>query len=63
MTKKDFAKQVFQLVQNSIEIDKSEVEIIDDVEIFLDALEPRDRGQFARWGNLNVQVDPSKCWS
>jgi len=62
MIKKEFAKQVFQLVQNSIEEEKSEVEIIDDVEIFLDTLEPRDREQFAKWGYPSVQVEPSKCW-
>jgi hypothetical protein len=63
MTKKEFAKQVFQLVQNSIEEEKSEVEIIDDVETFLDTLEPRDREQFAKWGHTAVQVEPSKCWA
>jgi inhibitor of KinA sporulation pathway (predicted exonuclease) len=63
MTKKEFAKQVFQLVQNSIEEEKSDAEIIDDVEIFLDTLEPRDREQFAKWGSLSVQVEPSKCWA
>lgn len=62
MTKKEFAKQVFQLVQKSIEEEKSEVEIIDDVEIFLDTLEPRDREQFAKWGYPSVQVKHFKCW-
>ena len=62
MTKREFAKQVFQLVQNSIEEGKTDSEIIDDVEIFLDTLEPRDREMFSRWGYPEVQVEPSKCW-
>ena len=62
MTKKEFAKQVFQLVANSIEEGKSDDEITDDVEIFLDTLEPRDREQFSKWGYPNVQTDASKCW-
>lgn len=62
MTKKEFAKQVFQLVQNSIEEGKEEREITNDVKIFLDILEPRDRGKFCKWGNPPVQVEPSKCW-
>jgi hypothetical protein len=62
MTKKGFATQVFQLIQNAIEEDKSEVEIIDYLEIFLDALEPRDREIFAKWGHPIVQVHPSQCW-
>jgi len=63
MTKKEFAKQVFQLVKNSIEEEKSDDEITDDLEIFLDTLEPRDREQFSKWGYPNVQVEPSKCWA
>ena len=63
MTKKEFSKQVFQLVQNSIEEGKSDDEIIDDLEIFLDTLEPRNREQFSKWGYPNVQTDASKCWS
>jgi hypothetical protein len=62
MTKKEFAKQVFLLVQNLIDINKSDDEIIDDVEIFLDTLEPRDREQFSKWGYQNIQTDALKCW-
>jgi len=52
MTKKEFTKQVFQLVQNSIEEEKSDDEITDDLEIFFDILEPRDREQFSNGGIL-----------
>ena len=57
MTKKEFSKQVFELVSNAIEEQKSDDEIIDDVEIFLDTLEPRNREIFSKWGYLNVQTD------
>ena len=62
MTKKEFAKQVFQMVFDAIEDDKEHEEIQDDLEIFLDALEPRDREQFAKWGHPKDQADPKKCW-
>lgn len=62
MTKKEFAKQVYELVQNAIDEQESEDQIIDDIEIFLDCLEPRDRGQFAAWGYPKDQVEPNKCW-
>ena len=62
MTKKEFANQLFQLVSNGIEDQKSNDEIIDDVEIFIDTLEPRNRATFSKWGYPNVQVDENKCW-
>lgn len=62
MNKKEFAKHIYQLIQNSIEEEKSDDEIIDDVEILLEVLEPRDREKFSKWGHKNVQVPSSKCW-
>ena len=63
MTKKEFAKLVFELVQESIDKEKEIDEITEDIEIFLDTLEPRDREQFSRWGHPTVRVEPSKCWA
>ena len=62
MTKKEFAKQIFQLIQNGIEEDKSELVITDNLELFLDALKPRNKEKFAKWGHPIVQIHPSKCW-
>jgi hypothetical protein len=62
MTKKEFSKQVFELVANAIEEQQSDNEIIDDLEILLDTLEPRDRESFSKWGYPNAQTDSSKCW-
>jgi hypothetical protein len=62
MTKKQFSKQVFELVRNGIDFDKSDDEITDDLEIFMDCLEPRDREQFAKWGYEKDQSTPEKCW-
>lgn len=62
MTKKEFATQVYQSVKNAIDEDKSDEEIIDDLEIFLDCLEPRDREQFSNWGYDKDKSTVEKCW-
>jgi hypothetical protein len=63
MTQREFSSQLFQVIKNSIEENKSEIEIIDDVELFIDILEPKDIEQFCKWGFPTVQVEPSKCWN
>lgn len=62
MTKKEFAKQIFELVQNGIDVLKSDDELIDDIEIFIDCLEPRDREQFAKWGYEKDKATLQNCW-
>lgn len=64
MTKKEFANQIFQIVQNGLEADDADETIIDDVEIFLDReLQPRDREAFAKWGHPEHQTTPERCWA
>lgn len=63
MTKKDFSKLIFNVVQNLIEEQKSDNEIIDDIEILIDTLEPRDRESFSKWGNPNQRTTENKCWA
>ena len=62
MTKKEFSKQVFQLIQNGIDEQKSDDEITDEVEIMLDCLEPRERETFSNWGYEKDKSTPEKCW-
>lgn len=63
MTKKEFVKQVFRSVKYKLEEEIDDQEIIDDLEILLgNTLEPRDRSQFANWGNVVHQSTPATCW-
>lgn len=63
MTKKEFVKQVFLTVKNKLDEEVDAQEIIDDLEILLgNTLEPRDRSQFANWGNVVHQSTPAQCW-
>lgn len=62
MTKKELAKQLLQLVKDGIEEEYSDVEITDDIEVFIGCLEPRDRNAFANWGYPEQRSTPNECW-
>lgn len=62
MTKKEFSKQIVNLVSNLIEEGNDEALITDEVQKFISVLTPIEKNQFSKWGHSSVQVDPSKCW-
>lgn len=58
MTKKEFAKQILETVQNNGYVKES----IPSIMALLDTLEPKDREKFAKWGFPEQQSTPEKCW-
>ncbi len=62
MTKKEYITQLFQLIQNGFNNRISDNDFKDDLESFIDVLEPKDRDRFSKWGYPDVQVSPNECW-
>jgi hypothetical protein len=63
MTKTGLAKQILRTVDNVRELDNSdEDQVIEQIEIMLGCLIPKNFERFAQWGMPEDQVDISKCW-
>jgi len=62
MTKKEYINQLFQLIKNGFNNRVSDSDFKNDLESFIDVLEPKDRNIFSKWGYPDVQVSPDKCW-
>jgi hypothetical protein len=58
MTKKHLAEQILQVVDNALD----EREQLDGIIALLDTLEPKNIGQFAKWGHPEQKSTPENCW-
>jgi len=63
MTQQEFSSQILELVDNGRYCGKPDEEVIGDIMLFLNVLEPRDRKDFSKWGYPPHQVDVDRCWS
>lgn len=62
MTKKIFAEMLLGIINTSEMIGKTNAEIIEEIEIFLGCLEPKNRDRFAQWGRPEERTTYLKCW-
>lgn len=60
MTKKDLAKYIVLIVKHAQYLREDPLH---DVLTCLDTLQPVDREQFAKWGDVCHQSTPEKCWT
>lgn len=61
MTKKDLAKQIVETVNNCNGAGEPTL-AVEYVIVLLDALEPRDRESFSKWGDPHEQSTEDECW-
>jgi len=63
MTKKEYAKNIVQLIDNSRRIDCMDFdEIVNEVEGFLSVVQPVDRARFSKWGHPEHWSTAVNCW-
>lgn len=62
MTKENLAKQIIETVNNYNDAGEPTI-ALEGVIALLDTLEPRDRKDFARWGQPHEQSTEDECWA
>lgn len=58
MNKKEFVKMIFETIDNIWEREEQ----INAITGLLDTLDPKNRDQFALWGQPKQKSTPEKCW-
>ena len=62
MTKENFAKQLYDTVDNGKWMGDSKEAILENIENLLTTVQPTDRDKFAFWGQANEVSTPKDCW-